>query len=176
MAAITISRQLGSWGNEIAQQAAQRLGYRLVEREVINQAALRCGSPQVALAMIDELGLLGLRPSGKEFDAYHEAVECVIQGLADESGVIIVGRAGQVILRQRPDVLHVRVIAPASVRVQRLAAEQNMTLAAAHAQVGPATAPAAAICAVTTMRAGMTWSSTTSLSVRSGSTWRLPPA
>ena len=135
MATITISRQLGSQGTQVAHEVAQRLGYRVVWRELINQAARRAGVPEVALATIDDLGLLGLRPSVKARRAYHQAVRQVMEELAAKGDVVIVGRAGQVILRQRPGVLHVKIIAPLALRVERIALLQNITIEAARAQV-----------------------------------------
>ncbi len=133
--AITISRQLGSLGSLIAQMVAQRLGYRMVWRELINQAARRACVPEVALATIDDLGLLGIRPSSQARAAYQRAVRQVMEELVAEGGVVIVGRAGQVILRGHPDVLHVQVVAPAAVRAERLARRQNISIEAALAQV-----------------------------------------
>lgn len=135
MSAITISRQLGSLGTRIAREVAQRLDYRLVWREVINEAARRAGAPEVALATIDDLGLLGLQPSQEALQAYEEAVREVMGDLADEGEVVIVGRAGQVILAGRADVLHVRIIAPPEVRVGRIASRQQIPEAAARAQM-----------------------------------------
>jgi cytidylate kinase len=111
------------------------LGYRMVWREVINEAARRAGAPVVALATIDDLGLLDLRPSSRARRAYQQAVREVMEGLASEGDVVVVGRAGQVILGSRPDVLHVRILAPAAVRVGRIAAMHEIALAAARARV-----------------------------------------
>jgi cytidylate kinase len=133
--AITISRQLGSLGTPIAREVAQRLGYRMVWRQVINEAARRAGAPEVALATIDELRLLDLRPSQEALRAYERAVREVMEDEAAEGQVVIVGRAGQVILRERPDVLHVRIIAPPAVRVQRIASLQEISPPAARAQM-----------------------------------------
>ena len=135
MTTITISRQLGSQGTEVANALGRQLGYRVVWRELINQAALRSGLPEVALATIDELGLLGLHPSARERQAYHEAVRQVIEGLAEVGQVVIVGRAGQVILHDRPDVLHVRIVAPAPLRAERIALTHRVSLEAAYEQV-----------------------------------------
>lgn len=135
MAVITISRQLGSLGYEIGEQVAQRLGYRIVWRELINQAAARSGAPEMALAMIDELGLLGMKPSQEQSQAYCQAVQAVMLELADTGNVVIVGRAGQVILAGRRDTLHVRILAPLELRAQRLAQGQRIALSAARAQV-----------------------------------------
>lgn len=135
MNVVTISRQLGSQGFEVAQLLAAELGYRLVWRELINQAAIRAGAPEVALAMIDELNLLGICPPPERCQAYIEAVERVIHELAEEGRVVIVGRGGQVILRGHPDTLHVRIIAPLDVRVERLAASKSISPRAALAQI-----------------------------------------
>jgi CMP/dCMP kinase len=122
---VTVSRQMGSLGTQVAEEAARRLGYRMVWRQVINQAALRAGVPEVALATIDELGLLGIKPSQNDFQSYHQAVRQIMLELANHGNVVIVGRAGQVILRDNPDAVHVRVIAPRMVRVDRVSAEQK---------------------------------------------------
>ena len=81
MAAITISRQLGSLGYDISQAVADQLGYHLVWRDVINRAALRSGTPEVALAAIDELGLLDLCPSPEACQAYRQAVQQIMEEL-----------------------------------------------------------------------------------------------
>jgi cytidylate kinase len=135
MPAITLSRKLGSLGTEIARSLADGLGYRMVWREVINEAACRACTPEVALAVIDDLGLLGLRPSGKAQRAYLQSVQQVIEQLVAEGGVIIVGRAGQIILRGYPDVLHVRITAPTALRIERVAARHTISSAAAKARV-----------------------------------------
>jgi cytidylate kinase len=135
MAVITISRQMGSLGRQVAEQIARCLNYRVVWREVINEAASRAGVPEVALATIDELDLLGLRPSAEDRKAYHKAVREIVNELAREGNIVIVGRAGQVILRGRPGVLSVRIYAPLELRVARTAQRHNVSEDAARAQV-----------------------------------------
>ncbi len=135
MTTITVSRQMGSLGTEVARQAADRLGYRMVCRELIDQAARQSGVPEVALATIDELGLLGLRPSPKARQAYLQAVRQVVETLAAEGNVVIVGRASQVILHNRPDVLCVRVIAPIAIRTERIAQRHGISPESAQAQI-----------------------------------------
>jgi cytidylate kinase len=135
VAAITISRELGSLGRQVAQLAAEKLGYRLVWRDLINQAAIRAGAPEMALAAIDELGLLGLTPSLKERRAYSQAMQRVIEELVSGGNVVILGRAGQALLRDRAAVLHVRIIAPVPVRAERISREKGVSLDAALAQI-----------------------------------------
>ena len=135
MSVITISRQLGSLGTTLGRLVASRLEYRLVHRELINQAARLVSSPDMALATIDELGLLGIEPDKTEQQAYLNAVETVMKTLVQEGNTIIVGRAGQVILQNVPDVLHVRVIAPKKVRIQRIVKAHHISIQAATAQI-----------------------------------------
>jgi cytidylate kinase len=135
MAVITISRQLGSLGRDVANQVAERLGYRLVWRDMINEAARRASTPEVALATIDELDLLGLSPAPSARKAYRQAVQQVMEELAQAGNVVILGRAGQIVLRDYPHLVSVRIIAPLDVRARRVAQQQGITFDAAQSQV-----------------------------------------
>lgn len=135
MATITLSRQLGSQGDEVAQLVAQRLGYQVRYHELINQAAQRAGKPEMALAFLDVLGLLDLRPSAQDLLAYQRAMQEIMVEWANSGKVILMGRAGCVLLGKRSDVLHVRVIAPLDIRVERIAQKQGIALSAARTQV-----------------------------------------
>ncbi len=135
MTTITISRQMGSLGSHIAQRVADEMGYRLVWRNVINQAAKIAGAPEIALAAIDELGLLDIKPTAKAYKSYRQALAQVMAELVFQGDTVIVGRAGQVILGQRPDVLHVRLVAPLNVRVERVAGQNQISLETAQARI-----------------------------------------
>lgn len=135
MAVITISRQMGSLGCQVADEVARCLNYKVIWREVINEAAIRAGVPEVALATIDELDLLGIRPSKDAVQAYHQAVHEIMRELCAEGQVVIVGRAGQAILRGVENVLHVRIYAPLELRVQRTAEKHQVSLETARVQV-----------------------------------------
>src|SRR5512147_436173 len=103
MTAITISRQLGSLGEDVAMKVSQQLGYRVVSRDLINQAATLCGIPVGALEIIDDLGLLNLHPTPRDRRAFLQAIQEVMEDLAANENVIIIGRAGQIILGKRSD-------------------------------------------------------------------------
>ena len=60
MPVVTLSRQLGSLGDEIAVGVAQALSLRLVNRETINSAALQAGVPRMALQELEYEGQRGL--------------------------------------------------------------------------------------------------------------------
>ena len=135
MAVITVSRQLGSHGSAVAEAVAARLGYRLVGRELINQAAVAAGVPAAALAEIDELGLLGIQLRAEEHQVYRETVATLMQKMATAGNVVIVGRAGQVVLKDRPQTLHVQIVAPFAIRAHRVAKDEQIRLEAAIARV-----------------------------------------
>ena len=89
----------------------------------------------MALATIDELGLLGIEPDENQQRAYLESVQSIIENLAATGNVIIVGRAGQAILQNNPNVLHLRVVAPLQTRIQRIVNAHGISPQAAKAQV-----------------------------------------
>lgn len=132
---VTISRQIGSGGSTFAKELSIKTGFQLVWREVINQAAIKIGSPEVALAMIDELGLLGLCPDQHECEAYVKSVGMVMQEYAKKGNVIIVGRASQVILKNNPDAIHLRIIADMDTRIKNLCKKSKIKEKSAFEQI-----------------------------------------
>jgi cytidylate kinase len=58
MAIITLSRQIGAGGSEIAAGVAKALGLRIIDREAIDRASMEAGVPEIAL---HELGYEGRR-------------------------------------------------------------------------------------------------------------------
>jgi len=56
MTIVTISRQLGSGGNEIAAGVAEAMSLRFIDREMINRAAHEAGVPKIALQEMEYEG------------------------------------------------------------------------------------------------------------------------
>jgi len=135
MTVITLSREMGSRGDDIARLVAERLGLQLVGRDLINRAAKGAGAPEVALAEIDELGLLGVKPSAAALRLYRDQVTTVIHDLAAEGGVLLVGRGGQVILANQAGALHVRVIAPIEMRLALVQERCRVSMEVAAARI-----------------------------------------
>jgi hypothetical protein len=59
-------------------------------------------------------------------------IEATMAAAYERGDMLIIGRGGQAILEDKPDVLHVRVVAPLEYRVERLQAERDMTAAQAR--------------------------------------------
>ena len=125
MAVITISRQMGSLGTEIAREVAGRLKYEYLDRERIEQGLAARG---IAVSEVDKYDekephfWANRLIQGRKF---FNAMQIVIYEAARRGNVVIVGRGGQVLLKGIPGVLHVRIITPFQDRVQRLMAKDG---------------------------------------------------
>lgn len=144
MTVITLSREMGSRGDDVAVAVAERLGLRLVGREIINRAAQDAGAGEVALAELDELGLLGVKPSAASLGRYRAKVVEIIEAQAAEGNVLLVGRGGQVVLGERRDVLHVRITAPADIRCATVRERCKVSSEVASARIAASDAARAA--------------------------------
>jgi cytidylate kinase len=140
MAIITISRELGSEGDTIADLLCQALGYQRVDKALIAQIAQEAGvnvdavlakeqsfSQRPKLVSSDMLSLYNRQPNAFDQksaiadEAYIQITRKTIEHHADQGNCIIIGRGGQIVLHGRPDALHVHLSAPAEIRAQRLA-------------------------------------------------------
>jgi cytidylate kinase len=155
MCAVTISREYGSGGGEIATRLARRLGWQLIDHEIVERAASEMGtSIEVAEARDERTeGILErafnslryLEPaymagvSSEAFltneETYLEAVSSVVRAAAAQGHVVIVGRGSQVLLAQQRDVLHVRIIAPFEKRVAYVMQREGLDYAAAESRI-----------------------------------------
>lgn len=132
---ITISRLLGSQGCLISQTVAQRLRFRFVWREIIHRAAMQSQAHQAALSAFDELGLLNVCPTQEECQAYQRAIRSIILEIARQEDAVILGRGAQVILKDAPNALHVRLIASQEVRIQNLVKQYHIKPKQAMARI-----------------------------------------
>lgn len=124
MPVITISRQLGSGGSEIARQVAASLGYEFVDKQTTD-AIFR----QYGLTRFDELyssvpSFLDLL-NADNLLLVAMANE-IIEAVAQRGKVVILGRAGFAVLAGFADVLNVRIQAPFSDRVQRVMEREGL--------------------------------------------------
>jgi CMP/dCMP kinase len=140
---ITISRQYGAGGSEVARRVAEALGWRVVDNEMIDRVASRTGLPPEEVAekeerapsFLERLSRALSRSSPELFSTAEEKVpepeeaalvrvtETVVAEIAAEGRVVLVGRAGPAVLRGKYDVLHARLVAPLEFRIRRLVAE-----------------------------------------------------
>src|SRR5205823_1360173 len=154
MRAVTISREYGSGGGEVARRLAGRLGWHLVDHEVVMDVARALGVTEAEAEAHDEhadrlasriLLSLGVVPSAApaplpvelsmDQPAYDEARRTVVEGATKAGHAVIVGRGAQVLLAPRRDVLHVRIIAPLEQRIQYVMQREKLDHAAAERRI-----------------------------------------
>ncbi len=136
--AITIGGEYGAGRAELAESLAKRLGWRLVDKSLIEEV-VHTAQVEPALAQsLDECidpwlhrmhkalwyggyeGVVTTGEAGFDADAMARAARTVIEHAAAEGNCVIVGRGAQCALQQREDVFHVFVYAPFKERVERV--------------------------------------------------------
>jgi len=120
MAVVTVSRQIGSLGTEIAQILAERLQYEYVDKNKIGKVLATYGLPELELEKFDEKKPPFWDSWQIQRKKFLHFLKAVIFDFARKGNVVIVGRGGQVLLKDLPGVLHLRVMAPFEVRLKRL--------------------------------------------------------
>lgn len=167
MAVITISRQYGSGGDEIARQLCELLAYGYFDKLLLNYTAAKVGlsaseivdfsennynvrslidhlivgwrSPHtIAQTEIWQKELFGeptLALSSLNEMQSQALVEYALQAAYRHDNMVIVGRGGQIVLKDQPDVLHVRIQAPMAIRIERLQARQQISAGLAQSRL-----------------------------------------
>ena len=163
MAVITISRQHGSGGDEVAARVCDMLGYRFFDKRVMERMATEFGvsSSNVVDFSEEQYEVRGFldrlrgprvvaqvrswsedvsgrrEPVVQQLDE-HQAISMVrrtILAAYDQDNIVILGRGGQAILRGQPGVLHIRIEAPLEDRVHRVQQEEGVNERDAGRQV-----------------------------------------
>jgi cytidylate kinase len=154
---ITISRQYGAGGSEVAARVARALGWRVVDNELVERVAARAGlTPEdvaqreervstfierlarTVVAATPELVVPpeagGTAPSLSEPDLVR-LTERVVEEAASEGRVVLVGRAAPAVLARERDAIHVKVVAPRDWRVRVIMERLAVTAEDAAARV-----------------------------------------
>ncbi|HYL46409.1 MAG TPA: cytidylate kinase-like family protein [Candidatus Limnocylindrales bacterium] len=136
---ITVEREYGSGGANIARKLAARLGWKFWDTELTQEIARVANVDPRAAALCDERRdpllyrlfkvyargsyerALPLAESGTfDTDRMVELLHQVIKDVASRGECVIVGRGSPYILRNRPDAFHVFVYAPVEEKVRRI--------------------------------------------------------
>lgn len=153
MAVITIARQLGASGEAVANRLAEALGWRLLDRALVERIAeaLEVAPEQVEAVnerverFVERLGSylsegfpemvpMPLAPSLSP-EATARAARRIVAAAAEEGTAVIVGHGAQCILQDHPKTLHVLLHAPVEHRVPRVAQHFGLDAKAAAERV-----------------------------------------
>jgi cytidylate kinase len=164
MTVITISRQFGSSGDEIARRVCELLGFQIFDKRLIARAASESGIAQdntlldyteenyQVRSFLDRLFNRMPAVSPMYFgqvdipvkvndetrineDVAVELVETAIHSAYNAGNMVIVGRGGQMILQDKSDAIHVRVEAPLEDRIQRVKEHLRTTMQVFRADI-----------------------------------------
>jgi cytidylate kinase len=138
---ITIEREYGSGGAEIAKRIANRLGWKLWDQlltnEIARQMECECRVVEEHEEKRDPLyhrllmafmrgsfegSLNAPRLKMADTDCVREVAERVVKHAAEEGNCVIVGRGSAHYLQNRRDAFHVFVFAPLNEKIRRLEA------------------------------------------------------
>ncbi|MGH7547040.1 MAG: AAA family ATPase [Gemmatimonadales bacterium] len=129
---ITITRQYASGGSDVARLVAAQLGWTVIDNEFVDEVARRAGLPAEEVAQREERapGLLErlartlavaspemfiatatVPPVEQDEATIVKMTGRVIAEAAAHGRIVLVGRGAQAVLAQRPDALHVYVVA-----------------------------------------------------------------
>ncbi|MCD6280602.1 MAG: cytidylate kinase-like family protein [Deltaproteobacteria bacterium] len=137
--AITISKDYGCGAIELAKELSEGLGYEYFDKKLVIELAKQMESSEgvvrsyevgksismfrfISRYMTEEIvkNILMNKKGYVDDSCYLEALQNLMNDLADRGDVVIVGRGGQCILKDRPDVVHVRLIAPLEYKKKHL--------------------------------------------------------
>ena len=137
---LTVNREFGSGGGRIAESIAGWLGWKLLDRDIIDAIAYAAHVEKSVVRHYDEhvdswlrrLNQQAMRSAalaaglelaeGSVFDAEQmvKLTQKIVEQAYSEGNCVIVGRGSQCILQHKPDVYHAFVYAPLKERILRL--------------------------------------------------------
>ncbi len=134
---ITIGREHGSNGHDIARALAADLGYICLDKEIVDTAAENSEFSREILNSYDEKRVspyfvpvphyLGVNESFRLNMQVVAAQFEAIRTLAEKGNCIFVGRCADYVLRGRKDLLRVFIMADEGFRISTMMAKKNLT-------------------------------------------------
>jgi cytidylate kinase len=129
---VTVSRDTGTGGDEIARMLAARLNWHVFDKEILDYVARNSHVRQNLVTALDERGESLIHDTVERFlrmaeggsfgvEDYYESLVKALCYLADRGEAVIVGRGANFVLRHERDGLHVRLVGSAELRAERLA-------------------------------------------------------
>ncbi|OAI46926.1 hypothetical protein AYO44_01735 [Planctomycetaceae bacterium SCGC AG-212-F19] len=128
--AITISRDYGAGGSEVAKALADRLGWELLDRELLHKAAAIEEVPDAELERLDEqaVGLADRFRLHPPHERYIHGLREAARQAAQRGKVVLVGRGTRQLLGDTPGVFHLQLVASQQWRAQRMAWLERLPL------------------------------------------------
>jgi len=119
LAILTISRQMGSLGDEIAEALARKLNWETINRSQLITRFFAKTTDTREQHQLNESAKFFLTQS-RVGGTYLDALERSLFALAQTQSAILVGFGSQIIFADYKEALHIRIIAPKKVRISRI--------------------------------------------------------
>jgi cytidylate kinase len=142
---VTISASFGAGGDRVGQAVAEALGIPFFDRALPVTVAQHLAVPLDDALVHDEKAPSALHRLARAFayastplgpqpleegiddpDRFRQETERILQRIADSTGGVVLGRAGMIVLRERPDVLRVRLDGPVDARISQVVRERDL--------------------------------------------------
>lgn len=116
---ITISRQTGSQGKEIAELLAEKMELPLITRDIIMSQWMPEVASKHELHMLSESPGFFLTPSSQGV-SFAQHLETRLRAFIDQQAAVVFGLGAQIIFAGHPEALHVKILASFEVRTRRI--------------------------------------------------------
>ena len=120
MAIITISRQLGCFGTDVAKELAERIGDPFLDKDGIGKALTDLGLSREKFEKYDERKPSFWDNFSSDREKFLNFMRTIVYDFAVDGKGIVIGRGGQFLLEGLPGMVRLRFIAPFEVRVARI--------------------------------------------------------
>ena len=145
MSVVTISRQFGAAGRTLGEMVAEKLGYVFVDDQIIQSIALEAKVSQTWVETLErEAGSILVKfktgvgrksfaeritEKGGYLDEviYVELLHKIITSVAKKGDLVILGRGGQYILKDREDTYHILMVADKADRIKFIEKRYNLS-------------------------------------------------
>lgn len=142
---ITINRQFGTGGHEIGVALAERLGVKLLDKQVLKAMAMYFGVSEDAIAKLEArneswqddftqfyqgyMSQNEYRADGNEITSQQlfDAQAKIIRKIAAEESCVVIGRCAFDIFRDHPNALKIFVHSPDDVRIRRIVEKYGLS-------------------------------------------------
>jgi hypothetical protein len=116
---ITISRQMGSLGDDVAEILARRLGWELIGRETLLQKFFSPAVGARELHLLRESAKFYLSPMSDGV-SYLDFLKTSLDGYLKDNSAVLMGFGSQILFAGHPGAIHVRIEAPQRIRLGRV--------------------------------------------------------
>jgi cytidylate kinase len=142
---VTINRQFGSGGREIAIEVAKRLGVKAIDKEVLAVVAEKLNMTEKEVAEVETQrpswwsdfsllykGFMGLQREPAQCVQVTSrqvfvAQSTVIRKIAEKESCVVIGRCGFNIFKEHPNALHIFLHKDADLRVKRIVEKHGLS-------------------------------------------------